>query len=242
MVDGGLIVGYLTAALLRGGKRVADRAVDSLLDRLTDLVAGRMGSGPLDRLKRQPGEETVQREVGLTIDGATSVDANFASELAGLVAELDQRGGRQMINEVYAQMNVQAFDHGVAIGRDFNYFNAPDPTDMSDAPGWVKFCVSVGMLVAFTGMFIFGYTILTSIPDVDNPDFGVPPGIPIGFGVAFLGIFIVGIARSWLDEPAPVTASTLRAVWAIATLPRPRRPDQPAPCSRTCVRAGTAVE
>jgi hypothetical protein len=116
LVDGGLIVGYLTAALVRGGHRLADRTVDSLLDRLTNLVANRMGRGPVDRLRQHPREETVQREVGLTIDGATSVDANFAHELATLIAELDRNGGRQMINEVYAQMNVQAFDHGTAIG------------------------------------------------------------------------------------------------------------------------------
>ncbi len=194
LIDGGLIVGYLTAALLRGGRRIADRTVDSLLDRLTDLVADRMGPGPVDRLRKHPREETVQREVGLTIDGATSVDANFAHELAGLIAELDRHGGRQMINEVYAQMNVQAFDHGTAIGRDFNYFNAPDPTDMSDAPGWVKLCIVLGAVVALTGMFIFGYTFFTFDPDFDDPNFGAfPPGMPIAFGVFFLGFVILGI-------------------------------------------------
>jgi len=34
-LDGGLIVGYRTAALLRAGGRVANRAVDSLLNRLS---------------------------------------------------------------------------------------------------------------------------------------------------------------------------------------------------------------
>lgn len=29
---------------------------------------------------------------------------------------LDRRGGRQVLNQVYADMNVQAFDHGVAVG------------------------------------------------------------------------------------------------------------------------------
>ena len=193
-IDGGLIVGYLTAALLRGGRRVADRAVDALLDRLTGLVADRMGPGPVDRLGKHPRDETVQREVGLTIDGATSVDGNFARELAELVAELDRRGGRQMINEVYAQMNVQAFDHGVAIGRDFNYFHAPDPTDMSDAPAWVKLCAVLGSMLAVAGMFIFGYTLFTDNPSFDDPRFGeTPDGIPIAFGVFFLGFVILGI-------------------------------------------------
>jgi len=194
LIDGGLIVGYLTASLLRGGQRIADRTVDSLLDRLTGLITDRMGPGPVDRLRTHPREETVQREVGFTIDGATSVDANFARELAALVAELDRHGGRQMINEVYAQMNVQAFDHGVAVGRDFTYFNAPDPTDMSDAPGWVKFCIVIGSVVALAGMFIFGYTFFTDNPSVDDPNFGeIPAGIPIAFGVFFLGFVILGI-------------------------------------------------
>jgi len=45
------------------------------------------------------------------------------------VAEFDKHGGRQLVNK-----DVQAFDHGIAIGRDFNYFHAPDPADYSNAP------------------------------------------------------------------------------------------------------------
>ena len=66
-IDGGLIVGYLTAALLRGGQRWADRTVDSLLDRLTELVTRRMGRGFLVRLGHNPRDETVQREVGRNV-------------------------------------------------------------------------------------------------------------------------------------------------------------------------------
>jgi hypothetical protein len=103
-LDGGLIVGYLTAAFLRAGGRLADRAVDSLLNRLVELVGSRMGRGPLDRLAGNPRDEATQREVGLIIDGAISVDRAFSRELAQLVAELDKRGGRQLVNNVYAQM------------------------------------------------------------------------------------------------------------------------------------------
>jgi hypothetical protein len=194
LIDGGLIVGYVTAALLRGGKRVADKTVDALLDRLTGVIVDRMGPGPVDRLRRNPTDEQAQREVGLTIDGATSVDPKFASDLAALVAELDRHGGRQMINEVYAQMNVQAFDHGMAAGRDFNYFHAPDPTDMSGAPAWVKLCVVVGMFFAVAGLFIFGYTLFTTSNDLNDPNFGkTPAGIPLAFGVFFAGFIILGI-------------------------------------------------
>jgi hypothetical protein len=181
-LDGGLIVGYLTAALLRAGGRLADRALDSLLNRLIDLVASRMGRAPLDRLAGNPRDEATQREVSLVIDGAISVDRAFARELAQLVAELDKRGGRQLVNRVYAQMNVQAFDHGIAIGRDFNYFHAPDPADYSNAPLWVKFCIVLGSVVAVAGLFIFGYSFFTDIT-----------GIPFAFGVFFAGFVILGI-------------------------------------------------
>ena len=194
MIDGGLIVGYLTAALLRGGRRMADKTVDAMLDRLIDLVAERIGAGPVDRLQAHPREDVIQREVGLVIDGAASGDTNFAHELAVLVAELDRRGGRQMINEVYAQINVQAFDHGVAVGGDFNYFNAPDPDDMSDAPGWVKFCIVLGWAIAVSGIFIFGYTLFTESSSANDASSSEPPaGVALAFAVFFVGFIISGI-------------------------------------------------
>jgi hypothetical protein len=134
MIDGGLVVGYLTAALVRGGQRWVDRTIDSLLDRLAKSVTRRLGDAPVERLKANPGDETVQREVSLTVDGALSANQAFAREIARLVAELDEKGGRELINQVYAQINVQAFDHGIAVGRDFNYFHSPDPSDLSGAP------------------------------------------------------------------------------------------------------------
>jgi hypothetical protein len=123
-----------------------------------------------------------------------SATIEFAREVAQLVAELDRRGGRQLVNEVYARNNVQAFDHGVAIGRDFNYFHAPDPNDLSGAPFWVKFVIALGTVVAVAGMFIFGYTLFTDMPDIGDPDFGeVPPAIPLAFGVFFAGFVLLGI-------------------------------------------------
>jgi hypothetical protein len=193
-IDGGLIVGYLTAAFLRGGQRWADRTVDSLLDRLTELVARRMGREFLVRLGHNPRDETLQREVGLTIDGAIRVDQTFARELAQLIAELDRHGGRHILNRVYAQINVQAFDHGMAIGRDFNYFHSPDPSDYSDAALWVKASIVLGSTLAVAGLLIFGYTLFTDMPSLDDPNFGeMPPGIPVAFGVFFVGFVFVGL-------------------------------------------------
>jgi hypothetical protein len=194
MIDGGLVVGYLTAALVRGGQRWVDRTVDSLLDRLAGLVTRRLGDAPVERLKANPGDEAVQREVSLTIDGALSANQAFAREIARLVAELDEKGGRELINQVYAQINVQAFDHGIAVGRDFNYFNSPDPSDLSGAPPWVKFCIVLGAVICMTGLFIFGATLFTNVPSLDDPNFGeIPSGIPLAFGVFFLGFIILAI-------------------------------------------------
>jgi hypothetical protein len=195
LIEGGLVVGYLTAALVRGGQRWTDRTVDSLLDRLTSLVRGRMGAEPLDRLARNPRDEELQREVGLRLDGAVTVDRGFAQELADVVRELDDHGGREILNQVYAQMSVQAFDHGVAVGRDFNAFTVPDPTDYSGAPAWVKLFIVIGTLLAVAGLGIFGYTLFTENTDLNDPNFGeMPPGFGVAAAVFFAGFVILGIA------------------------------------------------
>jgi hypothetical protein len=194
-VDGGLIVGYLTAALVRGGMRLADRRLDSLLDRLTTLVVSRMGRGPVAQLTRSPDDDLIQRDVGMAIDRAVSVDRDFARDLAQIAAALDERGGRQILNQVYAQMNVQAFDHGTAIGGDFTYFNVPDPTDYSDAPTWIKLCIVLGSVLAIAALGIFGYTLFTYNPNLTDPEFGeTPPEFGVAGAVFFVGFVILGFA------------------------------------------------
>lgn len=43
-------------------------------------------------------------------------------------------------------------------------------------------------------MFIFGYTLFTGMPDLNDPDFGdTPAGIPLAFGVFFAGFVILGV-------------------------------------------------
>jgi hypothetical protein len=61
MLDGGLVVGYLTAFLLRGARRLADRAFESGLDRLADVVESRIGRRSLDRLEENPAMPTSRR-------------------------------------------------------------------------------------------------------------------------------------------------------------------------------------
>ena len=193
-----VVVGYLTVHLLRGARHVADRTIESLLDRLAKLVEARLGPGPLDTLAGNPADAATQTQVRRNIEAAARTDPAFAQELDALRAELDQRGGREIINQVYAQMNVQAFDHGMAAGRDLIYaptdFNVPDPSDLSGAPAWVKLFIGLGFLTCVTGLGIFFYTLFTDMPDLNDPDFGeTPPGIPLAFGIFFVGFAIVAI-------------------------------------------------
>ena len=111
----------------------------------------------------------------------------------GVVAELDRMGGRNVINNVNAQLNVQAIGGGIAVGGD--YVNVPDPSDLSGAPAWVKGTIALGLLLAVAGLGIFGYTLFTDMPDLDDPNFGeTPEGIPLAAGVFFAGFVLMGIA------------------------------------------------
>jgi hypothetical protein len=194
MIDGGVVVGYLTVALARGARHLADRAFDTLLDRLAHTIESRLGSEPAETLKRHPGESESESRVSRDLQVAMRVDDSFAREITRLVSELDRRGGQEIVNSVYAQMNVQAFGHGMAAGRDLTYVNVPDPSDLSGAPGWVKLFIALGAIFAVTGMFIFGYTLFSDMPELNDPDFGeTPEGIPLAFGVFFVGFVLLGI-------------------------------------------------
>ena len=137
MIDGGIVVGYLTVALARGAGRLADRAFDGLLDRLAGEIQRRLGSEPADTLTRHPDDPASRQQIARDLQVAMRMDPNFARDLQELVAELDSRGGREIINNVNAQLNVQTFGGGMAAGRDLTYVNVPDPSDLSGAPAWV---------------------------------------------------------------------------------------------------------
>lgn len=194
MIDGGIVVGYLVVALARGAERLADRAFDSLLDRLAGAIESRLGREPADTLTYHSGDPESEKRVARDLQVAMRMDPAFARALESLVQELDERGGRQIVNNVRAQVNVQAIEGGMAAGRDITYMHVPDPSDLSGAPGWVKTSIVLGSIFAVGGLLIFFYTLFTDVPDLNDPDFGeTPDGIPLAFGVFFVGFILMGI-------------------------------------------------
>src|SRR5207249_7686644 len=162
--------------------------------RLANVVGQRLGYGVLDPLRERPGDAQAAAAAKNAIDSATYADPSFASEIQALVAELDRRGARQLVNQVYAETNVQSFGSGIAAGRDVYIQEGRDPDDLSWTPAWVKACIGLGGAVALAGMLIFFYTLFTDNPDVNDPSFGqMPSGIPIAFGVFFAGLIISAI-------------------------------------------------
>jgi hypothetical protein len=82
----------------------------------------------------------------------------------------------------------------MAAGRDLTYVHVPDPSDLSGASGWVKTSIVLGAIFAVGGLMIFFYTLFTDMPDLGDPDFGeTPDGIPLAFGVFFVGFILMGI-------------------------------------------------
>ena len=197
MIDGGIVVGYLTAYLLRGARALADQAFESLLDRLAQVIERRLGARPLDQLERNPGDQDTQQRVSQTIQGAMQHDPQFSAEVRALAEQLDRMGGRQIINQVYAQTNVQAFgERAIAATGPVTITDVkvPDPTDWSDAPGWVKLFAIVGIILCVVGFLIFGYTLFTDNQSLNDPNFGkMPAGVPLAFGVFFVGFVIAAI-------------------------------------------------
>jgi hypothetical protein len=58
----------------------------------------------------------------------------------------------------------------------------------------VKFCIALGSLVAVSGLGVFFYTLFTVNTDLNDPNFGeTPPGIPLAFGIFFVGFVLLGI-------------------------------------------------
>ena len=197
VIDGGLIAGYLAAAVARGGARLLDKTVDGALDRLSAAVATRLGPRPSADLARDPSDPHTQDRVGRAVQGAASRDERFAHDLARLQQQLDRAGARYLVNQVRAGINAQAFGDGdVHVGDYFEgnrYSNDYDPGDelvIGQGPGRVL--AALGLLVALAGFAGWMFIIFTAFGgEMDGPlDLELAPGVPLA-PVAF-GAFLVG--------------------------------------------------
>jgi hypothetical protein len=103
-----LVVGWLAAWAWGKARRVAgradaevDRALDAGMDRLHELVSGKLGDDPaLARLEDEAGQDLeavsasprTRQRVELALAEAVESDTDFAARLAELVAQLRQAG------------------------------------------------------------------------------------------------------------------------------------------------------
>ena len=208
MIDAGVVVAYLGAAVARGGKRLLDTAVDAGLDRLSGAVARRLGREPESDLARDPRSPAVQAYVVHEIEAAALRDPDFARELKALVAQLDRSGGRRLINSVRAQVNVQAFDGGYAhYGNYYEgdvYSNDYDPGDeLVAGRGIGRFVAIIGLtmtLAGFLGVAAVIYEAFQNGSPGSSPfDFEIVPGIPllpVGFLAFLFGGILYGLGTS----------------------------------------------
>ena len=188
--DGGVIVGYVLAAL---GRQVTDRTLKELLDRLLDSVGRRLGFVGLDRVRS--GDPEAMRSLDLAIRQQAAQDAGFARELEWIQHQLDTSGGRQIIGQIYAPRGTVAVGpRSTAIGRDYVYAPYEHPGDIRRAPGWVKVLYVIGTLVALAGFGLFGSAMFSSDVQNADPAAGFPPQIAEAAAVFFVGLVILMFA------------------------------------------------
>jgi hypothetical protein len=202
MIDGGLITGYLLAAVARGGRKILDRTVDAALDRLADAVTAKLGHGPENDLSRDPGNPVIRSNVARAVERASHDDPAFARDLAALQVQLDRSGGPQiLLNQVNAQVNAQAFGSGnVRVGDDYYtayHSNDYDPADeLVSGRGPGRALAVVGLLIALAGFGGWIYLIFSafSSADVDSNPFSreLVPGVPLA-PVAFVTFLVGGV-------------------------------------------------
>lgn len=167
MIDGGVVAAYLVMALARGGDRLLGRAVDSGLDRLAGSVARRLGRAPGEDLVRRPDDPVVARRAGRAIEDAADDDPLFARDLEDIVARLDRAGGRQLVNEVQAEFNVQAFNGDAHVGDYYEGNSYSADYDQGDelfsgrGPG--RLVAVVGIIVALAGFVGWAYVIFSGM-------------------------------------------------------------------------------
>jgi hypothetical protein len=208
MIDAAVVAAYLGAAVARGGRRLLDTVIDTGLDRLSAAVARRLGSGPATDLAHDPDSPVVRAHVAREIASTARRDPVFARELAALAAQLDRGGGRRLINNVRAHVNVQAFDGGYAHYGDYyegdKYTNDYDPADeLVAGQGIGRFVAIIGLMVAFAGFLGFVWVMYDAFryggPGSSPLDLELLPGVPmlpVGFLAFLFGGIVYGLGTS----------------------------------------------
>jgi hypothetical protein len=194
-VDPTAIVGYLVAKLLGSAQRFADQQVDKLLDRLTNRVWQRLGGDrALDQLSRDPRNAVAQEWTRTSIEQAARADPAFATELARLQQQLEQRAPDLLVYAPGAG-TVVGVNSGYLIQGPVTFNQTTDPADWSDASAVVKAIAVVAIFLCLAGLGLFGYTLFTDQPDLNDPNFGeMPQGIPVAAAIFFAGFILAGIA------------------------------------------------
>jgi hypothetical protein len=167
-----------------------------VLDRLTAVVTDRLDE-PLDEdLDRNA---RGRADLAAVLEWTAKRDRVFASELAGLRAQLESLGVRPTVRNINGRAVVVG-DNGIAVGGD--YYDGRHTIIADDNPmewavrgsGIGRALVVVGILAAITGFAGWMYVIFSAAAGRTNP-FAVklPLGLPLGptaFGVAAAGALL----------------------------------------------------
>jgi hypothetical protein len=145
VIEAGVIAGYVIAWAVRKARRIggrldaeADAAIDTSLDRLHEVVAGKLGGHPVlaeveEEAAAGGGEvsELTRQQVELALTAAANKDDAFGQAVTDLVAQLqaaEQAAGRSVIagpgsrvftGDAHAQADHGGFAFG-QVGGDVN--------------------------------------------------------------------------------------------------------------------------
>lgn len=206
-MDAGVVVGYLVSYLTGKAKDLADQAVDGLLERLYAKVAVRLRDDPaMGRLEQDPADDQAQADLLQSLSQLATANEDAAVELRGLLGELEQAGGQQLL--VDAPVHGQVFQqvtasHGSvvgSIGRDVNIYQDPQAhaaQNLRNSPRWVKTFMVLGallFLVVGPGILVLGVgSVFLGAQQGGPPEFPVVRAA-LGAGTILLGmaLFIIG--------------------------------------------------
>lgn len=205
-MDAGLVVGYLVAFLSGKAKKLADKAVDELLERLYGKVASKLRADPAMReLEDDASNDAAQAAVARSLNAVVASNDQLASELQQLVKDLDQRGAQQLIvgapvhGHIFQNVTAQQGSIVGSIGRDVHIYQDSGSAEISalrNAGCATKTSMILGVLLALAGMGLGIFSVFTWNPQFGSSDFGqFPPGAMLGFGLFFAGFVLIAITK-----------------------------------------------